>query len=326
MNLTILINNLLSPVILSFMLGVIAKLTRSDLAFPEALSKTLAIFLLLAIGMKGGTALADAQFHHVIWAAVVTVAIGSAIPIWTYFFARTLGRCTVPDAVSFAAHYGSTSAVTFLAAMAFLTTTGEPPEGFMPALLALMEVPAIVVALILLKRNHSVTTLNKGAKLLSTIGPVLASKSILLLIGGLVIGWAAGREGMAEVKAFFVDPFKGVLCLFLLDLGMVAAGQIGALRTRWRFILPFAIVLPLIHGTLGVFAGHWAGLSPSGATMLGVLAASASYIAAPAAMRIANPEANHALALASSLGVTFPFNLVFGIPLFHALAKGLSPS
>lgn len=323
MNVDILVNNLLSPVILSFVLGVVARLTRSDLAFPEALSKTLAIFLLLAIGMKGGMALGAARFDQVIWAAVATVVIGSVIPAWTYFIARRLGRLGIQDAVSFAGHYGSTSAVTFLAAMAFLSTTGQPAEGFMPALLALMEVPAIVVALVLLRRFQDTSSSTQSDSLRSVIGHVLASKSILLLIGGLVIGCAAGRESMAEVKAFFVDPFKGVLCLFLLELGMVAAGQLGELRARWRFILPFATVLPVAHGALGVFAGHWSGLSTSGATVLGVLAASASYIAAPAAMRIANPTANHALALAASLGVTFPFNLVIGIPLYHSLAVWL---
>lgn len=323
MNIEVLINNLLSPVILSFVLGVVAKLTRSDLAFPEALSKTLAIFLLLAIGMKGGMSLSAAQFHQVIWAVVATVVIGLLIPGWTYFIARQVGRLGIPDAASFAGHYGSTSAVTFLAAMAFLSTTGQPAEGFMPALLAVMEVPAIVVALVLLRRFQDSSASTQSGSLMSVVGHVLASKSILLLIGGLVIGWAAGRESMAEVKAFFVDPFKGVLCLFLLELGMVAAGQLGELRARWRFILPFATFLPLLHGCLGVFAGYWSGLSPSGATVLGVLAASASYIAAPAAMRLANPTANHALALAASLGVTFPFNLVIGIPLYHSLAVWL---
>ncbi len=318
----LLAHNLLSPVILSFVLGVIAKLTRSDLAFPEALSKTLAIFLLLAIGMKGGMALDAARLDQVAWAALATVLIGVAIPCWTYVITRRLGRFTVADAASLAAHYGSTSAVTFLATVAFLTSAGQPPEGFMPALLALMEVPAIVVALVLLRRCQPAAT-GDTTSMGRVIYQVMASKSILLLLGGLVIGWASGREGMAEVSAFFVAPFKGVLCLFLLELGMVAAGQLGELRARWRFLIPFAVLMPLAHGGLGVLAGHYAGLSPAGATVLGTLAASASYIAAPAAMRIANPSANHALALAASLGVTFPFNLALGIPLYHAFATML---
>ncbi len=317
----LLVHNLLSPVILAFGLGVVARLTRSDLAFPEALSKTLAIFLLLAIGMKGGAALDGAQFNQVAWAAVATLAIGFAVPLWTYAIVRRLGGFGVPDAASLAGHYGSTSAVTFLAAIAFLTSAGHPAEGFMPALLALMEVPAIVVALVLLNRFQGGAA---AGSMRHAIGQVLVSKSILLLIGGLVIGWAAGREGMAEVKAFFVDPFKGVLCLFLLELGMVAAGQIQELRARWRFLVPFALLMPVLHGVIGVVLGHAAGLSIGGATVLGTLAASASYIAAPAAMRIANPQANHALALAASLGVTFPFNLTFGIPLYHALATWLA--
>lgn len=315
-SLDLLAHNLLSPVILAFVLGVVARLAKSDLAIPEALSKTLAIFLLLAIGMKGGTALGDARLDQVLWAALVTLAIGTAIPIWSYALARTWGRFGREDAASFAAHYGSTSAVTFLAAIAYLNGGGDQAEGFMPALLALMEVPAIVVALLLLHRGQA-------AGMGAVLHQVLASKSILLLIGGLVIGWAAGHEGMNEVSAFFVDPFKGVLCLFLLELGMVAAGQIRELRSRWTFIVPFAILLPLAHGILGTALGTLAGLSVGGAMVLGTLSASASYIAAPAAMRIANPGANHALALAASLGVTFPFNLVLGIPIYHQVARWL---
>ncbi len=317
--LDLLAHNLLSPVILSFVLGLIAKLVRSDLSFPEALSQTLAIFLLLAIGMKGGAALDQANLSQVVWAAAATLVIGGAVPCWTYALARRAGGFTREDSASLAAHFGSTSAVTFLAAIAFLGKTAHQPEGFMPALLAVMEVPAIVIALLLLRRSGAATT----GGLWATAGHVLASKSILLLLGGLAIGWAAGKEGMVEVKAFFVDPFKGVLCLFLLDLGMVAATQLRELRAQWRFLLPVGIILPLVHGILGTLAGHLAGLSIGGATVLGTLSASASYIAAPAAMRMANPKANHALALGVALGVVFPFNLAFGIPLYYAFAQYL---
>lgn len=316
----LLTHNLLSPVILSFALGVVAKLMRSDLAFPEALSQTLAIFLLLAIGMKGGAALDQASIAQVGWAAVATLLIGATVPCWTYAIARRAGGFSREDSASLAAHYGSTSAVTFLAAVAFLAKVGHPSEGFMPALLALMEVPAIVIALLLLRRSGGVA----AGGVWAAAGHVLASKSILLLLGGLAIGWAAGKEGMVEVKAFFVDPFKGVLCLFLLELGMVAAARLSDLRSRWRFLVPFGIILPMVHGLLGVLIGHLVGLSIGGATVLGTLAASASYIAAPAAMRIANPTANHALALGASLGITFPFNLAFGIPLYHQLAVYLA--
>ncbi len=318
-SLDLLTHNLLSPVILSFALGVVAKLLRSDLTFPEALSQTLAIFLLLAIGMKGGAALDQTNLAQVGWAAVATLVIGAAVPLWAYFIARRAGGFSREDSASLAAHYGSTSAVTFLAAVAFLSKVGDTPEGFMPALLALMEVPAIIVALLLLRSSGGVAT----GGVWSAIGHVVASKSILLLLGGLAIGWAAGKEGMTEVKAFFVDPFKGVLCLFLLELGMVAAARLSDLRSHWRFLVPFGILLPLLHGVIGVIAGHAAGLSVGGATVLGTLAASASYIAAPAAMRIANPGANHALSLGASLGITFPFNLAIGIPLYHQLARSL---
>jgi hypothetical protein len=324
MHLDLLVHNLLSPVILAFGLGVVAKLVRSDLTIPPALSQTLAIFLLLAIGMKGGAALDAAPLSQVVTGVVATILLGCAIPLSTYVLTRRLGGFSNADAASLAAHYGSTSAVTFLASIAFLTAAGDAPEGFMPALLAVMEVPAIMIALLLLRRYDSGDSSADPAASRQAFAHVLSSKSILLLLGGMVIGWAAGREGMAEVKAFFVEPFKGVLCLFLLELGMVAAGQLADLRSRWRFLVPFAVLAPLVHGTVGVLAGHLAGLSPAGATVLGTLAASASYIAAPAAMRIANPQANHGLALAASLGVTFPFNLLVGIPVYHAIARGLS--
>jgi uncharacterized protein len=314
----LLAHNLLSPVILSFALGVVAKLVRSDLSFPEALSQTLAIFLLLAIGMKGGASLDNVSLAHVGWAALATVVIGIAVPCWVYALVRRFSALNREDSASMAAHYGSTSAVTYLAVIAFLAQSKEEAEGFMPALLAIMEVPAIVVALLLLRRAGGDA---RGGGILEVTGHVIANKSILLLLGGMVIGWASGHEGMNEVKAFFVDPFKGVLCLFLLELGMVAAERLRDIRQHWRFLIPFAILMPIANGLFGVFAGHLVGLSVGGATVLGTLAASASYIAAPAAMRIANPSANHALCLASSLGITFPFNLAFGIPLYYWFAR-----
>jgi hypothetical protein len=318
MDAQLLIDNLLSPVILAFVLGVVAKAVHSDLKFPEALSDTLAIFLLLAIGLKGGAALGGANLSSVLLAASATLVLGALIPLWTYPIARKLGHFGREDAASLAAHYGSTSAVTFLAAIAYLQQAKLEPEGYLPALLALMEVPAIVVALLFLRSSGD------KSSILSAVGHVIGSKSILLLLGGMAIGWAAGREGMNEIKAFFVDPFKGVLCLFLLELGMVAAARIPDLRARWRFLVPFAIILPLVHGCIGAGVGTLIGLSIAGSTVLAVLAASASYIAAPAAMRIANPLANHGLALGAALGITFPVNLLLGIPLYHAVAERLA--
>jgi len=304
---------------MSFVLGVVAKLVRSDLSLPEALTSTLSIFLLFAIGLKGGHALAHEPLQAMIWPVVATIALGIAVPLWTYPLARRLGRLSSPDAASFAAHYGSTSAVTFLATLAFLDQAKVTYEGSVPGLLAIMEVPAIVVGLLLAVRQDG-----SRAPLGQALHHVLAGKSILLLIGGMVIGWCADHQGMASVKAFFVDPFRGVLCLFLLELGLLAAGRLREIGSNWKFVVGFGIAAPIVHGTLGVCAGHLAGLSPGGATVLGVLAASASYIAAPAAVRIALPEANPGLPLAASLGVTFPFNLIIGIPLYHALAQRLS--
>jgi hypothetical protein len=311
--------NLLSPIILAFVLGMVARLIKSDLEFPAALTSTLSIFLLFAIGLKGGQALSHDPLGALWLPILASLALGIAIPLWTYPLARRLGGLSSPDAASFAAHYGSTSAVTFLAALTFLDQAKVAYEGAVPGLLAIMEVPAIVVGLLLAKRGDG-----RRPALGQALHHVLAGKSILLLIGGMVIGWCADQQGMAAISAFFVDPFRGVLCLFLLELGMVAADRLRDLGGHWRFVLGFGIAAPRVHGALGVSAGHLAGLSPGGATVLGVLAASASYIAAPAAVRIALPEANPGLPLAASLGVTFPLNLTIGIPLYHELAMRLA--
>jgi hypothetical protein len=312
-------HNLLSPMALSFALGFFARRIRSDLSFPEALTKGLSIFLLLSIGLKGGAALAQSELGSVSWAALATLAIGCLVPLWTYPLARrALGLSSV-DGAAVAAHYGSTSAVTFLAALAWLASTGQQAEGFMPGLLALMEVPGIAIALLLAKPED-------GARppLSAAISDVLRGKSILLLLGGLAIGMATGPSGMKEVEAFFVDPFKGVLCLFLLDLGLMAADRISDLRGRVLASLLFATLLPAIHGTLGALLGVAVGLSPAGATLMAILSASASYIAAPAAVRMALPTANPGLPVAMALGITFPFNLLVGIPLYHAIASAVS--
>jgi hypothetical protein len=285
----------LSPMTLCFALGVAATLLRSDLKFPEPVYTALSIYLLLAIGLKGGAALATAPFGDVIAPALAGIGLGIAIPFWAYAALVRLGGFASVDAAALAAHYGSVSAVTFIAALAYVDSLGMPAEGFMPAILALMEVPAI----------HE----------------VLAGRSILLLAGGLVIGFAAGPQGYKSVAPFFADPFQGALCLFLLDLGMVAAQRFKDVARVGRFLVVFAIGAPLINGTAGVVAGWATGLSTGGMAVLGTLAASASYIAAPAAVRLALPAANPGFYLTAALAITFPFNLLVGLPLYAALAR-----
>jgi hypothetical protein len=313
----LLTNNLLAPAFLAFTVGMAARFARSDLVFPEQLTQALSIYLLFAIGLKGGAALGSVSFAEVMAPALATLALGCAIPLLAYPLARRLIGLDRIDAAALAAHYGSTSAVTFLAAAAYLTHLGDTYEGFMPGLLALMEVPGIAVALWLANRTSGA---GERPALWPVLGRVLAGKSIVLLLGGMVVGWVADPKALAKIDAFFVAPFVGVLCLFLLDLGTVAAERLKTLDRRWWRLVLLALVVPLFGGTLGVAVGTLAGLSHGGATLLGVLCASASYIAAPAAVRVALPSADLGLCLACALGVTFPFNLALGIPLLHSLA------
>jgi uncharacterized protein len=319
--------NLLSPMVLAFALGVVATLVRSDLRMPDAMYTALSIYLLLAIGMKGGVALAATPLAALVLPALATIAIGVATPLWSYAAARRLGRWSVPDAAALAAHYGSVSVVTFVAAQAFLDRAGVGYEGFLATLVALLEVPAILVALVIARRAAGVVGRAGGAATGgwgATLREVLAGRSIVLLVGGLVIGTAAGAEGAARVAPFFVAPFEGALTLFLLEMGLVTARRLGELRRAGPFLVAFGIVAPLLHGVLGAALGLAAGLSPGGATIFATMAASASYIAATAAVRLALPEANPGRYLTASLAVTFPFNLVVGIPLYARVAQALS--
>lgn len=307
--------NLLSPMVLAFVLGVVATLVHSDLKFPEELYTGLSIYLLLAIGLKGGAELSETPLGS-FWApALVTLALGVGIPIVAYLVLRRLGRFEVADAAAIAAHYGSVSAVTFAAVQTFLEALQVPYEGFMPTLVALLEVPAIIVALLIARM-----ALGQGGNWGAVIRELLAGKSILLLLGGLVIGALSGKAGLAQVAPLFVDPFRGALTLFLLEMGMVAARRFRDLRKVGGFLIGFGIILPVCNGVLGLWLGQLAGLSAGGAVVLGTLAASASYIAAPAAVRIALPQANPSFYLTAALAITFPFNLALGIPLYYGLS------
>lgn len=316
----ILATNLLSPVVLAFALGVVATLVKSDLEFPEPLYQALSIYLLLAIGLKGGAALSTTPLTDFVPPAGATLALGLVTPLTAFAALVWLARMDRVNAGALAAHYGSVSAVTFLAALAFGQATGQPAEGFMPALVALLEVPAIVVGLLLAKGRVGS---GAGAGWGAAIHEVLTGRSVILLVGGVLIGWVAGTERMVAVEPFFVAAFPGALTLFLLEMGLVAARRLRDLRAAGVPLVLFAVVVPLLHGALGTWVGDLAGLSVGGAAVLGTMAASASYIAAPAAVRIALPEARPSLYLTASLGITFPFNLVVGIPVYFALARVL---
>jgi hypothetical protein len=318
--------NLLSPMVLAFGLGIAAALVRSDLRLPDALYSALSIYLLLAIGLKGGVALATTPLLDLALPAAATLLAGVAIPLGTYPVARRIGRWGVEDSAALAAHYGSVSVVTFVAAQAFLDRAGVTYEGFLPTLVALLEVPAILVGLLIARRALAAASDRPRAGWGDTLREVLAGRSIVLLVGGLVIGAAAGEPGMARVEAFFVAPFEGALTLFLLEMGLVTARRFGDLRRSGAFLLGFGTLAPLIHGTAGVALGLAAGLSAGGATVFATLLASASYIAATAAVRLALPEANPGRYLTASLAVTFPFNLIIGIPTYARLAQAWSGS
>jgi uncharacterized protein len=307
--------NLLSPVVLAFALGLLATAVKSDLRFPDELYTALSIYLLVAIGLKGGAELAATPLSIIWRPAVATVVLGLLTPVLAYVAARRAGRLDVANAAALAAHYGSVSIVTFLACLAFLQAVGTPPEAFLPALVAIFEVPAIVIAIGIAR--HRAGQARWGA----ILHEVLTGRSVFLLVGGLTIGYISGQAGLVPVAPLFVDLFQGVLMLFLLDMGMVAARRLRELRNTGYFLVGFGIVVPVVNGALGVLGGTAAGLSVPGATAFGVLAASASYIAAPAAVRLALPEANPSYYLTAALGVTFPFNLTVGIPLYYAMAR-----
>lgn len=311
--------NLASPPVLAFALGAASVLFRADLRLPEAVHVGLTTYLLLAIGLKGGAELSAVSPGTLFLPALVAVLLGLAIPCWSFLLARRFGRLGVDDAASLAAHYGSVSVVTFTAAITFLESAGDPAEGFLPALVAIMEIPGIAMAILLARLAGS----GSGGALSESLRDVFGGRSILLLGGGLVIGVAGGKEGFERVAPFFQEPFYGVLVVFLLEMGIVAAARAHDVLRSGPFLLAFGTALPLLHGGLGVLAGTAAGLSVGGATALGALAASASYIAAPAAVRIALPGANHGYALAAALAITFPFNLIVGIPVYYQFASML---
>ncbi len=316
-------NSLLSPMVLAFALGLFATLVKSDLRFPDELYTALTIYLLFAIGIKGGMKLDGMSLAVVGGPLLAAIALSAVIPVWSFFLLKGVVRLDAANAGAIAAHYGSVSAVTFSAVLAFLEIGKVPVEGYVPALLAVMEAPAIIVAIFLAMKMSGKDKASKPGDMKKLLHDLLTGKGILLLLGGLAIGLLCGKKGFEQVAPLFDAPFKGVLTLFLLEVGLVTGRRLHDLKSAgWRLVA-FALVMPVLHGLLGSVVGKWCGLSLGGTTVLATLAASASYIAAPAAVRIALPQASPALYLTSSLAITFPFNIVLGIPLYHAFAKFL---
>ena len=309
----------MDPVVYFFVLGLAARLLRSDLKLPGVLYESLTIYLLLAIGIKGGVELASHPAGPITVQVAAALCMGMLLPLIAFPLLRYAGKFDSHNAGAIAAHYGSVSVVTFAVGLAYLAQRNVAYEAYMPLFVAVLEAPGIIVGIMLGRMADS----GREARWPVLLREVLLGKSIVLLLGGLLIGWLAGPTAIAPVKPFFFDLFKGALCLFLLEMGLIVAARAGDLRKAGAFLICFGILMPLLAGTIGAMVGSLVQLSIGGTTLLATLAASASYIAAPAAVRIALPQANPGLSLAAALGVTFPFNITFGIPVYHAIAQFL---
>lgn len=320
--------NLLSAPVLFFGLGALACLVRSDLDVPQPVAKLLSLYLLLSIGLKGGVALSKAGFTSEVLAGLgAGVLLAFAVPVWTFFLLRK--RLGSADAAGVAATYGSISAVTFIITANFLEGQSAPYGGHMVAAMALMESPAIIMGILLAHRFGDPKTsedqddasdseeVNWG----QLLHEAAFNGAVFLLLGSLVIGFLIGPKGFEEVAPFVSKPFKGVLCLFLLDMGLLAARRLGDLKRAGPVTIAFGVLSPPIHACIAIALGSSLGLSAGDQLLLAVLAGSASYIAVPAALRMSLPEANPSLYVPLSLGITFPFNVVIGIPIYWSVIQ-----
>ncbi|MFM8700820.1 MAG: sodium-dependent bicarbonate transport family permease [Hyphomicrobiales bacterium] len=321
---SLIFQNLLSPAILFFALGLIAGLLKSDLEVPDSISRYLSLYLMMAIGFKGGVAIANtASFNGEILLAIVAGLIfGFLQPFLGYGLLKLTTRIDNPTAAAVAAHYGSISIVTFATAAAFLSTNSTVYAGYIVAIVALMEAPAILSGLFIAHRTAPETSSHTQEEQKLT-REIFTNGAILLMSGAFLIGWITGPAGMQKIEGFINTPFQGILCLFLLDMGLVVAKNVHHLRNFTIPLALFGIYMPLIGACIGVGASWVIGLDVGTGTLFTVLCASASYIAVPAAMRLALPEAKAAIYIPLSLAITFPFNVTLGIPLYFAGAKAL---
>lgn len=308
---------LLSPVILFFILGALAAFARSDLAVPEAISKGISLYLMAAIGLKGGILVAESGFTiDLLLAALAGLFLSVTIPFIAFFILRSFGRLNAKNAGAVAAHYGSVSVVTFVTGQEVLTSSGLAPAGYMVAVLALMETPAIIVGLFLAHRYTASPSIGSQTSSGELLHETLLNGSVVLLTGSFIIGMLIGKDGFTSVAPVFEAGFRGMLCFFLLDMGLIAARKLREARSLTLRLVFLGVLFPLVNGMVGILIGQLIGLDVGSTVALAILAASASYIAVPAAMRLALPEADSGLYLSMSLAVTFPFNIIIGIPLF----------
>lgn len=322
--------SLLDPAVLFFLVGLFAGLVRSNLEIPPAISRFLALYLLMALGLKGGLSLAQTGLTQEVLASLgLAIVIALITPVIGFLVLR---RTTTPfNAIAIAATYGSVSAVTFITANQFLDRLGVDHGGYMAAAMAIMESPAVILAVLManlvrkgqLGGSQGIASAPHPGGLMSTLHESFTDGAQLLLLASMVIGFYMGPEGAAAMKPFSADLFKGMLAFFLLDMGLLAARSMGSLKNQSLFLVVYAVVAPLVHASIAVVLASWAGLSVGDTTLLAVLAASASYIAVPAVLREAIPEADASVYVGLSLGITFPLNILVGIPLYYGMALAI---
>lgn len=314
------ISNFTSPMILFFVLGFISTVLKSDIEIPEVITKTLAIYFMIAIGLKGGFEISKSGIDSNLSSSIInSLLIGIVVPVVAFLILKYIGKFDSTNSGAIAAHYGSVSVVTFVTTISFLQSKSEIYNGYMVGMMALMESPAIFVSLFLVRIFNSEKIASLKSNTVDLLKESLFNASVVLLFGSLLIGFAVGEKGVTAVKPFFIDPFNGVLTLFLLDMGMIAGKRIAEFRAVGFFLFIFAIVMPVISALITILLTQLFGFSVGDSLLFTVLAASASYIAAPAAVRIALPKANPAYYITMSLAITFPFNIILGIPFYYFL-------
>ena len=320
MNFHILISNLTNPTLLFFLLGIVAVMLKSDLEIPSASSKFISLYLLFAIGFKGGQELSHSNYDsQIVYSLIFGLLIASIIPLYTFFILKQ--KLNISDSGAVAAAYGSVSAVTFVAAVSFLENQKINYGGHMVAVMALMESPAIIMGVILLKK-YDLENQN-GKNLAETIKHSFTNGSVLMILGSLIIGIIADTKQAEGIKPFTTDIFKGFLAIFLLDMGIVAAKRFSAFKKYGWFATLFALIIPLFNGCLIALISGFVIHDVGNRFIFSILAASASYIAVPAAMRLAAPKADPGLYLPMALGVTFPFNITIGMPLYFLIVENI---
>ena len=317
----LLVANLVQPIVLAFLLGAIAGFVKSELELPEAVIKLLAIYLLFSLGMAGGRELAKADIASVLPVLGATLVMTFAIPTLAYAVTRRLGGFDISNAAAIAAHYGSVSTATFFASMTFAAAMNTPAEGFMAAMVALMEFGVIYS---LAMARFAMGRQGGGVRMGELFLSVIRSRGILLLLGGMTIGFLSTDTQWGQIAPFYEGLFRGMLMLFLLEMGITAARQFRAFKEVGRFMVAFGVLMPIVCGLAGVTLGHLAGLGVGGAFVFGAICASASFIDAPAACRASLPQANPGIYLTAALGITLPFNLLLGLPLYYQFARWLA--